>query len=840
LCATLALLPACKKSGAVDAGVQPAKVESIAVQPRPRFAPFPSARVETTAIAKTPTIAADLSNVQITMLLSPEQKARIAKNGFAVTPGTIKEFYELYERARYDYVPIFVTTDSILHAYHLLFDKILRVIEAKTLRPALEKLDRQMLERSLAQLGELRGKPAEQAALRNAAYFAVAVKLLDPSFALPEPLRPLAEPDLKRILDHQVAAPSSIFPAYPFGEDWSQYVPRGHYTKSDALKSYFLAMMWHGRMTMRASDPIELVQSMLLVRALDLKAWNDVYAPTAFVAGESDDLTPLEYQGALSRVGASAVDDATIERFRDEVKALRSPQVLSMAIAENQEIDPSTKGLRFFGQRLVPDAAVFRALIERNVPERFLPRALDLFAALGSERALGHLPESKQPAYQKQMQALRTSLAAIGEDRFTETLYGAWLHTLRPLAQPVPSGFPRFMASAAWQDKSLTTALASWTELKHDTILYSKAVYAEMGAGGMPPPSPIPPKGYVEPEVAVYARLASLSSMTGKGLSERALLTDAMRQEVEKLSTVAGRLQKIAEMELAGRALSEDDYSFIRYYGGELEGMTFDAAEDDDQVGGSPEGGDAVQAAVVADVANDPRHERVLEEGVGRIFEIHVAAPVEGRLVIAKGGAFSHYEFEQPMSARLTDEAWRKQLDEGKEPQLAPWTSSYLVRESVNQGPAEAVRAFTARMVDALWYTSSDRSTDEGIFTMAKTIQAPGEGAAKLLVDPARKELESQIAELKKEGHLIGMERQSLELLSFDFQDEGHCTVSARERWKDELDTGNPDTDEELKKLAERGPYEQVATYTMAKSNGAWIISHIVRRPEAPAWRPVR
>ena len=46
------------------------------------------------------------------------------------------------------------------------------------------------------------------------------------------------------------------------------------------------------------------------------------------------------------------------------------------------------------------------------------------------------------------------------------------------------------MQSDAWLDKQLNTSLGSWTELKHDTILYAKQAYAEMGAGGHFPPLP--------------------------------------------------------------------------------------------------------------------------------------------------------------------------------------------------------------------------------------------------------------------------------------------------------------------------------------------------------------
>ena len=51
--------------------------------------------------------------------------------------------------------------------------------------------------------------------------------------------------------------PSPIFPLLAYGEDYSQYLPRGHYTRTDPLKAYFKSMMWYGRMTFRLGDPVD-------------------------------------------------------------------------------------------------------------------------------------------------------------------------------------------------------------------------------------------------------------------------------------------------------------------------------------------------------------------------------------------------------------------------------------------------------------------------------------------------------------------------------------------------------------------------------------------------------
>jgi hypothetical protein len=764
------------------------------------------------------------------VLLGPEQRARVAESGFVVSPGDSKEFYELYERARYDNVPAFVSSDSLLHVYHLLFDKTLRRAEAEAFIPMLTRLDYAMLEASAAQAELLASTPWAEAARRNAAYFAVAVKLLNPDWPVPEGLRSLVDPDLAAIAAHDKIAPSAIFPAYPNGEDWSQYVPRGHYTKSEALSRYFVAMIWHGRMTFRAADATETQQAALLTLALrDTQVegrpaaaiWGGIYEPTVFFVGRSDDLTPSEYETALDAAyGAVAdasalVDDAKFAAFQGGVAELRAPEILGMVVSQDTNVPDDTKGLRFMGQRFVPDAFVFRRLIDDAVPGRPLPKALDFFAALGSDRALAHLQaggDAAMPNYAANMEELRAQFAGYGDDVWTQNLYWGWVHNLRPLLEAPGEGYPQFMRSDAWRDKQLTTALGSWTELKHDTILYAKQAYAEGSGGG--PPEPTPPKGYVEPVPELYARLAALGQMTIDGLDSRGLLNEQDKAALAQLVALASQLQGLSEKQLRNEPLTAEEYDAIRFYGRTIEGLTIASADMDPETGQA----DAIdQAALVADVATDPGGQ-VLQEGIGRVFEIYVVAPVEGRLVLTKGGVFSHYEFAQPLADRLTDEAWRARVDAGELPPLAPWTASFLVEQRAERALAETVTQFNKALSYAFWY-------------------ADAQGVERFLVGAELEDTRAYVARLKASGQFVGAKLESMEFLSFDFQDATHATVATRERWSDELFNGAPvEAGGSPTKAGER-QYEATVTYTMEQaSDGRWTITQIVMQPEPPGW----
>jgi len=227
------------------------------------------------------------------------------------------------------------------------------------------------------------------------------------------------------------------------------------------------------------------------------------------------------------------------------------------------------------------------------------------------------------------------------------------------------------MQTEAWTHKDLHTALGSWTELKHDTILYAKQVMAEMGGGWEELP-----RGWVEPNPEVYARLLALTHMTYEGLESRSLLTENTQTNLRRLSDLLAFLLRVAERELSGEPLAEEDYARIHFYGGELEVMTLAAADVEGE--GQPFFEQDEQAALVADVATDPNGQ-VLEEAIGRVFEIAVVVPDgRGDLHLARGGVFSYYEFPWPMSDRLTDEAWQEMLAAGQAPAQPAWTSGFI------------------------------------------------------------------------------------------------------------------------------------------------------------------
>jgi hypothetical protein len=690
-----------------------------------KFATYEEVAVNISPKVPAYTVSPDLSNIINAKDLyyynfspasfSDKTRNLLAKNAFAVKPSYHNEFFPLYESNRYSYVPSFITTDSMLHNYHLMFDFLLKQLEEQKLAAELKNLNASMLAEAVSQYNSLKGTEWENAAKRNVGFFAVGSKLLDTSVNVPSFVANEVNQELVFIEAHQGIDESPVMniggsqgavydtPQGALGlealkEDYSQYIPRGHYDKTEQLKAYFKSMMWYGRLTFRLKNDDEIKSGILITLALNKgsnqSSWNKIYEPVNFFVGKSDDITYYQFKGLVEKVyGTNATsqsvanDKNKFASFVNETKTLEPPQLNSMPIF-NAEIQPDRekeiKGFRFMGQRFTIDASVFQRLIDREVPGRMMPKGLDIPAAFGSNEALNLLTqagETKYKNYAENMTKMKSYISGLPTENWTQNLYWGWLYQLRPLLDEKGNGYPSFMQNAGWLRKDLNTFLGSWSELKHDTILYAKQVYAEFGAGGDEPPPPPDDRGYVEPNPYVYARLASLLKMTNEGLEMRGLLTASMKDNLSKMEQLAMSLKTISEKELNNENLADADYELIRSYGGQLEHLWLEINKDEPQYKelGQRDFLDQNPAAIVADVATDPNGQ-VLEEGTGKISEIYVVVPIDGKLRIAKGGVYSYYEFTWPMSDRLTDKKWRELLNSGQAPALPSWTDAFAAK----------------------------------------------------------------------------------------------------------------------------------------------------------------
>ncbi len=638
--------------------------------------------------------------------LTDEAIRMLETNHFVVSESGNAEFFSLYESNRYDRVPNFVTVDAMLHNYHLYFSHLLRSLEKNYLFGELQSLTQAMLRSATAQYEALAGTEWENAAARNVAFFSVAADLAGVSRDAVPAVESVIAGELALILAH--TASFEVSPMMNMGsasndvemlrEDYTQYIPRSHYTTSEELQRYFRTMMWYGRMTFRASNEDESRSAMLITLLLadeeTFSTWSNIYEPTNFFVGKSDDVGAVEYSELVEQAYGSMPEAKSLagkpkqwQDMYDSLGDLEAPAINSIPIYDEsiqEDRDEAIIGFRFMGQRFTIDAQIFQKLIYRDVERnpagetRHLPKALDVPAAMGSDVALSLLEDTGELEYERypeNMNALRKGIASLDLATRTQNLYWSWMHMLQPLTEEKGEGYPMFMQNSAWSKKQLEGYIGSWTELKHDTVLYAKQTYAEMGGGG--DEEEIDDRGYVEPQPHVYGRLASLTDMTIRGLQDRGFLGEEAEEGLEILKTLALSLKVISEKELRDELLTDDEYDLIRSFGGQLEHLWL-LAMSDKGIGVS----DVYEnpAALITDVATNPEG-FVLQEGTGAAQTIYVVVPVDGVLRIASGSVFSHYEFSWPSSDRLTDEKWQGMLRQGNVPERPQWVRDYTLKQ---------------------------------------------------------------------------------------------------------------------------------------------------------------
>jgi len=647
----------------------------------------------------------NVANLGTFSYLSSDTMRMIEQNGFAVLPqNQYKQIHEILELNDDNLVPSFVSSDAVLHAFHVLYDLALREVEVYSFWDLLGNLTASMLDSSYQQYQSAPEGRWKDAALRNMMFFAVPLLLIDNETVLPPTFPPEVEGEIEHVLqliDAHDEMTDDWFQGYK--EDFTQFVPRGHYTRSPLLERYFQAMMWFGRVSFRLQpdsppSPNEkgmnnTAQAILISLALrnDMLSmpgniagsdvWDAIYEPTAFFVGSADDLVPVEYLTLVESIYgmspdlADLDDDMLLEDFIEAALDMRDPLILGHPVPDTEEMD-QTKGLRFMGQRYIPDSYILGQLVYKYVGTlmnpRLMPMGLDVMAALGSERAWQLLDEEKAYLkYESQMAMLWDKIGNMTEAEWTHNLYYLWLYSLLPLLSDPGEGYPYFMQSEAWIDKQLNAALGSWTELRHDTILYAKQSYTwELTS------IPELVKGYVEPMPRLYARLASLCLMMIEGLDSRGLLSSMIGSKLWKLHDLLRDFQAISVKELSGTPLDVEEFRLIEGSGKTL-GDIVALPTDDLLVSDADD-----DMAVVADVHTDPNEGEVLEEAVGRPMVIYVAVRIDGQVILTRGGTFSYYEFKWPMDDRLTDEAWQEMIAEGQEPAFPSWTSSFVANQA--------------------------------------------------------------------------------------------------------------------------------------------------------------
>ena len=128
------------------------------------------------------------------------------------------------------------------------------------------------------------------------------------------------------------------------------------------------------------------------------------------------------------------------------------------------------------------------------------------------------------------------------------------------------------------------------------------------------------------------------------------------------LSEIYANLTAISIKELENKELTQQDMEYILSVHSKFASITNFSGNNYNNIVSDADN----QMAIIADVHTDPNTMNALEVGTGKPFLIYVVVQDHnGNLRLTVGGTFSYYEFNWPISDRLTDEKWHLMLDSG-------------------------------------------------------------------------------------------------------------------------------------------------------------------------------
>ena len=628
--------------------------------------------------------------------------AKLNQNNFVITPTDNVQLFNIYEQNDYNRIPGYITTDVYLQAFHMYFSYVLKMVERREFVGRLHQVCAKMNERAMKVASQTTNPEIKDMAEYNAAFFAIGDRLLTGNQALAVPERYLSkvEGELANIEALQTRlSPMMAYRNQDFAYDL--FTPRGHYTRTEAQKMYFSAMMWLQTCTFcRENEASVKYASMMAYLLNSLKSGGklpgqEVYETLNFLMGEVDNVSVFDMAEYFAKQNYTSVDDLVDAA---KLKALNTFLVnlfkernrVKSKISENGCEDK----INFMPQRYTPDGEVLTYMFDENAnSDKPFPSGLDVFSAFGVEEADNIINDvldypSLWSGYEKEAKNMKDKFAEYAD--WDKSMYNKWFECLVAL-QNSDKNYPGYMNTSAWARKNLNTGLASWAELKHDAILYAEQpICAECG-GGSDFPEPLL-VGYVEPNLKFWNKMREMLTMTRTLLDKNNLMNADLQEKTERLQEHIDFCITISKKELDGKALDEPEYRQIEYLGSSLEWFTLGVIDPDMSLSswGMVEGADR-SIAQVADVftRNVLGCDKcgILYEATGNADAIYVLVDFEGKTYLTRGATYSYYEFVNELGKRLTDEEWQERLKKNDAPGRPKWMLPLIIdkKPTVNE-----------------------------------------------------------------------------------------------------------------------------------------------------------
>ncbi len=307
--------------------------------------------------------------------LSDAEIASLEKNDLLLTNQEYRQIYAAYAPSD---IPVFITSDSLLNAYHVLLEETVVHREFRQVARLSETLKLIMKD-----LETLRFTVRDQPELNTAAQrrarlvIGIAVRLLDKSFRL-------GDAELDEILaaeSMRIEAATEVFLPEWLGTPgpslraihYSRFKPRSFYTRNVQLERYFRAVSWLQAIPFRIDQDEELLAMLMLGHALrdrppepadeargfnfDDAAWDasDKFRSTFRFYYElvgdpdlPDILEAADEAGLLSRAEPETLEEETLEELPEELDS--DDEIPEVEHSEDpQDGQPEVAGRQFSG-----------------------------------------------------------------------------------------------------------------------------------------------------------------------------------------------------------------------------------------------------------------------------------------------------------------------------------------------------------------------------------------------------------------------------------------------------------------------------------------------------------
>lgn len=361
--------------------------------------------------------------------LSPEELALFRKNGFVVSqtnrlisphpdpheigrpPLEATTLVDYYYGIWADDMPVLITTDSVLDAWHQTFQTMLEDIEELILYPALREMlignrksirngdtyiDQESTLPMLTDLSDVREAWAEadspsteniRQAIRDLELYLGTAELLALGYDTGASSDDLTSPAhwYRECLSHSEVDKKDLCGDKARHEDMTLFEPRGHYANSQALSAYFRTILWLSRaqfhVASSSNETLLLAQRNRELRAAILLAlqvrdrnfldeWTEIETFMQSLVGQPNAMTIVEFLALLEDLSldrvSSLASDSDLNTIRQallnstygiqEVDGGRFEPLVDLANNCNLIRHELPRALSLFSQRWTPDA----------------------------------------------------------------------------------------------------------------------------------------------------------------------------------------------------------------------------------------------------------------------------------------------------------------------------------------------------------------------------------------------------------------------------------------------------------------------------------------------------